>query len=103
MDQYKEFCRLRDYRAPGAEVCTHTEAEAFARAIKPQGMPAAREQNVIGKLMDDISALPVLWGLNEPGALLRNSDVFRVMAAAGREQSALAAAPGKTDKTKRTE
>lgn len=32
MDQYKEFCRLRDYRKPGAEVCRHTEAEAFAMA-----------------------------------------------------------------------
>ena len=32
MDEYKEFCRLRDYRKPGAEVCQHTEAEAFALA-----------------------------------------------------------------------
>lgn len=32
MDQYKEFCRLRDHRKPGAEVCQHTEAEAFAMA-----------------------------------------------------------------------
>lgn len=29
---YKQFCRLRDYRKPGAEVCQHTEAEAFAMA-----------------------------------------------------------------------
>ena len=33
MDQYKEFCRLRDYRQPGAEVPQHTEAEAFALVI----------------------------------------------------------------------
>ena len=33
MDQYKEFCRLRDYRKPGVEVPQHTEAEAFALAI----------------------------------------------------------------------
>jgi hypothetical protein len=33
MDQYKEFCRLRDYRQSGAEVPQHTEAEAFALAI----------------------------------------------------------------------
>lgn len=33
MDQYKEFCRLRDYRKHGAEVPQHTEAEAFASAI----------------------------------------------------------------------
>lgn len=34
MDQYKEFCRLRDYRKPGVEVPHHTEAEAFALAVK---------------------------------------------------------------------
>lgn len=33
MDEYKEFCQLRDYRKPGAEVPQHTEAEAFASAI----------------------------------------------------------------------
>jgi len=33
MDQYKEFCRLRDYRKHGAEVPQCTEAEAFALAI----------------------------------------------------------------------
>lgn len=32
MDRYKEFCRLRDYRKPGMEVCHYTEAEAFALA-----------------------------------------------------------------------
>ena len=32
MDQYQEFCRLRDYRKPGAEVPQYTEAEAFALA-----------------------------------------------------------------------
>ncbi|MBW3513048.1 hypothetical protein [Janthinobacterium sp. NKUCC06_STL] len=31
---YKEFCRLRDYRKPGAEVPQYTEAEAFALAIQ---------------------------------------------------------------------
>lgn len=31
-NRYKEFCRLRDYRKPGVEVCQHTEAEAFALA-----------------------------------------------------------------------
>lgn len=33
MDQYREFCRLRDYRKPGVEVCQYTEAEEFAIAI----------------------------------------------------------------------
>ncbi|NHQ90307.1 hypothetical protein [Janthinobacterium lividum] len=32
MNEYKEFFRLRDYRKPGAEICQHTEAEAFALA-----------------------------------------------------------------------
>ena len=34
MDPYKEFCRLRDYRKPGAEVPQYTEAEAFALAVQ---------------------------------------------------------------------
>lgn len=33
MEQYKEFCRLRDYRKHGAEVPQRTEAEAFALVI----------------------------------------------------------------------
>lgn len=37
MDQYKEFCRLRDYRKPGAEVPQYTEAEAFALATGQLG------------------------------------------------------------------
>lgn len=32
MSRYTEFCMLRDYRAPGADVCKHTESEAFALA-----------------------------------------------------------------------
>ncbi len=61
-----------------------------------QSSANGKPQPIIGRLMDQISALPVLWGLNEPGALLRNSDVFRVLAAAGREQAALVAAPVQT-------
>lgn len=34
MEQYKEFCRLRNYRKPGVEVPHHTEAEAFALATR---------------------------------------------------------------------
>lgn len=30
VEEYKEFCRLRDFRKPGVEVCEYTEAEAFA-------------------------------------------------------------------------
>lgn len=32
MNNYTEFCRLRDYRMPGVEVCKYTESEAFALA-----------------------------------------------------------------------
>lgn len=78
-----------------ARIWTKVEAIRAKQAAKPKHspLPAAAPQPIIGRLMDQISALPVLWGLNEPGALLRNSDVFRVLVAAGREQAALATAP----------
>ena len=74
-----------------ARIWTKVEAIRAKQAAKPKHspLPAAAPQPIIGRLMDQISALPVLWGLNEPGALLRNSDVFRVLVAAGREQAAL--------------
>ncbi|KKO65340.1 hypothetical protein VM94_00875 [Janthinobacterium sp. KBS0711] len=31
---YKQFCRLRDYRKPGTEVPLYTEAEAFVLATE---------------------------------------------------------------------
>ena len=75
-----------------ARIWTKVEAIRAKQAAKPKHspLPAAAPQPVIGRLMDQISALPVLWGLNEPGALLRNSDVFRVLAAAGREHASIA-------------
>ncbi|MGV8869328.1 MAG: hypothetical protein ACOH2S_20615 [Janthinobacterium svalbardensis] len=78
-----------------ARIWTKVEAIRAKQAAKPKHspLPAAAPQPIIGRLMDQISALPVLWGLNESGALLRNSDVFRVLVAAGREQAALAAGP----------
>jgi len=83
-----------------ARIWTKVEAIRAKQAAKPKHspLPATAPQPIIGRLMDQISALPVLWGLNEPGALLRNSDVFRILVAAGREQAALEhaadAAPG---------
>lgn len=76
-----------------ARIWTKVEAIRAKQAAKPKHspLPAAAPQPIIGRLMDQISALPVLWGLNEPGALLRNSDVFRVLAAAGREHASIAA------------
>ncbi len=42
-NQYRIFCRLRDFRAPGAEAPKHTEAEAFrlALATNPEVIPIA--------------------------------------------------------------
>lgn len=56
MDQYKEFCRLRDYRKHGAEVCRHTEAEAFAiatseGAARELAILAARHEHVLDGLI----------------------------------------------------
>ncbi|MGK5048792.1 hypothetical protein ACQ4WP_23285 [Janthinobacterium sp. GB4P2] len=78
-----------------ARIWTKVEAIRAKQAAKPKHspLPVAAPQPIIGRLMDQISALPVLWGLNEPGALLRNSDVFRVLAAAGREHATIAATP----------
>ena len=61
----------------------------------PGAAPAAanvapESQPLIGKIMDRFSELPVLWGLNEPGALLRHSDVFRMLVDVNREQPAAA-------------
>lgn len=67
----------------------HKPAAAPDVALDKQTAANGKPQPIIGRLMDQISALPVLWGLNEPGALLRNSDVLRVLVAAGREQAAL--------------
>lgn len=56
MDQYKEFCTLRDYRKPGAEVCHYTEAEAFAKATsegvtRELAVLAARHEHVLDGLI----------------------------------------------------
>jgi hypothetical protein len=51
-------------------------------------VPAPVEKSIIGKLLDDFSELPVLWGLNEPGALMRHSDVFKMLVAAGKSMPA---------------
>lgn len=74
-----------------ARIWMKVEAIRAKQAAKPKHspLPAAAPQPIIGRLMDQISALPALWGLNEPGALLRNIDVFRVLVAAGREQAAV--------------
>ena len=45
MDQYKEFCRLRDYRKPGIEVPHYTEAEAFALATQNKASHAEPVQH----------------------------------------------------------
>ncbi|WP_035820919.1 hypothetical protein [Janthinobacterium sp. RA13] len=45
MDQYKEFCRLRDYRKPGVEAPQYTEAEAFSLAT---GQPGCDDHSSVG-------------------------------------------------------
>jgi hypothetical protein len=55
---------------------------------------AQAETPPIGKLLDEFSALPVLWGLNEPGALLRHSDVFKMLVNAGKTYLAPVAPAG---------
>lgn len=76
-----------------------TEQECFAcdgSGKSEDASPAAAngvpdDQPLIGKLMDKLCFLPVLWGLNEPGALLRHGDVFRMLVDANREQVAVIA------------
>jgi hypothetical protein len=62
----------------------------FGATVAGQSAEVAQpdEQPLIGKLLDKISQLEVLWGLNEPGALLRFSDVIKVLF-----EAAKAAAP----------
>ena len=78
-----------DWRTADPAKAIEHERSGESKQSDTNGKP----QPIIGRLMDQISALPVLWGLNEPGALLRNSDVWRVLVAAGREQATRAAAP----------
>jgi len=42
-------------------------------------------QPMIGRLLDELAALPVLWGLGEPGALVRQGQVFDMMVSVGKE------------------
>lgn len=47
-------------------------------------------QPMIGRLLDEFAALPVLWGLNEPGALVRHGQVFDMMVKVAKEYAAAA-------------
>ena len=57
--------------------------EAPAGASVGNGVHAA-----IGELVAQFSALPVLWGLNEPGALVRHGDVFKLLIDASKAATA---------------
>ncbi|MFS2027110.1 hypothetical protein [Massilia sp. CT11-137] len=72
-----------------AAIAAYLARQAQAAPAVPEQVPA------IGRLLDEFSALPVLWGLNEPGALVRHSDVFKMLVAAGKTYLAApsAAAP----------
>lgn len=60
--------------------------EKIAAAIRALPVSGHAGQPLIGKLMDEISQLPHLFpdGCKEPGALLRQSDVQRVLVAASK-------------------
>lgn len=72
-----------DWRKADPSKAIEHDRSGESKQLSAGGKP----QPIIGRLMDQISALPVLWGLNEPGALLRHSDVFSVLVSAGREQA----------------
>jgi hypothetical protein len=65
-----------------------TEALSFDDALA--AAPVQQAQPLIGKLMDEFSALPMLFpdGCQEPGALVRHSDVFNMLVAASKLQAA---------------
>jgi hypothetical protein len=67
---------------------------AAAPASPAQAAPLPASQPMIGKLLDQFSELPVLWGLNEPGALVRHGDVFKMLVAAGKAEQAQASTSG---------
>lgn len=72
-----------EYRA-GEEL--DSAVDAAIRAITSQ--PAAPVQPSIGQLLDAFSNIEHLWGLNEPGALVRHRDVFNMLIAAGKANAA---------------
>lgn len=81
MDQYKEFCRLRDYRKPGVEVPHHTEAEAFALATSRD---TARELSDLARrhehVLDNVISMAEEFGArsrpNAGGHAFRNFSVI---------------------------
>jgi len=77
------------------------DAGQFARAAiaahlerQVQATSTPEQVSAIGRLLDEFSALPVLWGLDEPGALVRHSDVFKMLVAAGKTYLAPASQEG---------
>lgn len=47
--------------------------------VESERVPPPVKQPIIGKLLDDMSQLQMLWGLGEPGALVRFSDVSKTL------------------------
>lgn len=75
------------------------EYSRAAAPVPPASAPAGtiNGQPVIGQLLDDFSELPLLWGLNEPGALVRHSDVFKMLVDAGKAMDVAAIRALRTD------
>lgn len=67
---YEKFCELRDFRAPGAEVPKHTEAEAFALAVQGGGNgPLDNARAALG-LAEQALANPS-WPITRDGTALK--------------------------------
>lgn len=60
----------------------------FARSLLATKPAAQADQAIIGKLLDRFSEIEHLWGLNEPGALVRHRDVFNLIVAVGKAAAA---------------
>jgi hypothetical protein len=106
---------LRDYaNDPGwshgdnADTMRSAADEIDRLSADPLPLPAGQseqpmqQQPIIGKLLDDVLQLQTLWGLNEPGALVRLNDVTRVLIAAAKSAPTPLAVPLPADQNEAT-
>ena len=89
-------------KALHGELAADTVLELIALAectTSPVQVEVFSTHEVIGKIIDQMSQLQMLWGLNEPGALVRFREVSDVLFAASRacRASLAAAAPQAQD------
>lgn len=68
----------------------YKQAVAALQAPVPAAQEGAQpKQPIIGRLLDELMSAEFLWGLNEPGALMRERDVTRIVLAVGKEYGLL--------------